>query len=267
MYAVRFACRYFVAAWGHIMGARMENRMRADLFDQYGSASRSRGTDRVKTGDMMSRVVSDLFDISEAAHHGPENIVISSIEIVGMLIIMSIINWQLALALTLVTAIAVVYLIRRNKTLQATFRDNRIKISGINSQLEDSLSGIRVVKLVRGRGLRARQVPHGQRGVPGLQGEHVPQHGRVQRRELHDLGHALHGGHRAGRLPGGGGAARGVRPRHLRPVHRHPETPPSKTLVNFTEVFQKAAAGFKRFCEILSMKPDIIDSLARPTSA
>lgn len=257
MYAVRFACRYFVAAWGHIMGARMENRMRADLFDQYERFSFS-WYDRVKTGDMMSRVVSDLFDISEAAHHGPENIVISSIEIVGMLVIMSIINWQLALALTLVTAIAVVYLIRRNKTLQATFRDNRIKISGINSQLEDSLSGIRVVKSFAAEDYERAKFRTANEAYLASK-ENTYRNMGVFSAVSSTISGMLYtvvivlGGYlvAAGQLAASDLA--------IFALYIGILSTPIETLVNFTEVFQKAAAGFKRFCEILDTKPDIVD--------
>lgn len=257
MYAVRFGCRYFVAAWGHIMGARMESRMRADLFDQYERFSFS-WFDRVKTGDMMSRVVSDLFDIAEAAHHGPENIVISGIEIVGMLVIMALINWQLALALAVVTAIVVIYLIQRNKTLQATFRDNRVKISGINSQLEDSLSGIRVVKSFAAEDYeRAKFYSSNDAYLESKE------------RTYRCMGtFSAVSGTMSGMLYtvvivlGGYLVASGqmvASDLAIFALYIGILSTPIETLINFTEVFQKAAAGFRRFCEILDTKPDVLD--------
>ena len=145
MYAVRYACRYFVGYWGHVMGARMESRMRQDLFDQYERFSFSY-YDRHNTGDLMSRVVSDLFDICEAAHHGPEYAIICGIKIVGSFAILATINWKLSCVLAVITAVLWAYNSRANKRMRAVFMENRKRISGINSQLEDSLSGIRVVK-------------------------------------------------------------------------------------------------------------------------
>ena len=103
MYAVRCACRYFVSYWGHVMGARMESKMREDLFDQYERFSFAY-FDRNSSGDMMSRVVNDLFDICEAAHHVPEWIIICGIEIIGSFVILFTIAPVLALAMAVVTA-------------------------------------------------------------------------------------------------------------------------------------------------------------------
>ena len=257
MYAVRYGCRYFVAAWGHIMGARMESRMRADLFAQYERFSFS-WYDRVKTGDMMSRVVSDLFDISEAAHHGPENIVISGIEIVGMLVIMALINWKLAGALGVLTVIVVAYLIRRNKTLQATFRDNRVKISGINSQLEDSLAGMRVVK-----SFAAEEYERAKFGASN--DAYLASKTRTYRAmgTFSAISSTMSGMFYTvvivlgGYLVASGQMA--VTDLAIFALYIGILSTPIETLINFTEVFQKAAAGFRRFCEILDTKPDVLD--------
>ena len=262
MYAVRYGCRYFVAAWGHIMGARMESRMRADLFDQYERFSFS-WYDRVKTGDMMSRVVSDLFDIAEAAHHGPENIVISGIEIVGMLVIMALINWQLALALAVVTALLVVYLVRRNKTLQETFRDNRLKISGINSQLEDSLAGMRVVKSFAAEGYERTKFyasndaylaskENTYRAMGTFSAISSTMSGMLYTVVIVLGGYLVASGQMA------------ATDLAIFALYIGILATPIETLINFTEVFQKAVAGFRRFCEILDTKPDIVDAPGAP---
>ena len=145
MYAVRYGCRYFVSCWGHIMGARMESAMRRDLFDQYERFSFSY-FDRHNTGDLMSRLVSDLFDIAEAAHHLPEAIIVCTIEVVGAFVVMFLINWQLALAMAVVTAVLGYWCLRVNRRMKRIFTENRERISDVNSQLEDSLGGARVVK-------------------------------------------------------------------------------------------------------------------------
>ena len=145
MYLVRFACRYFVIFWGHVMGARMESRMREDLFDAYERMSFS-FYDRNKSGDLMSRLVSDLFDISEAAHHGPEFLIIGVVEIVGSMIILASINVPLTLALALIAALLVAYNAWANYRMRAVFSENRVGIAAINTRLEDALAGARVVK-------------------------------------------------------------------------------------------------------------------------
>lgn len=262
MYAVRYACRYFVGAWGHIMGARMENRMRADLFAQYERFSFSY-YDRVKTGDMMSRIVNDLFDIAEAAHHGPENIIISAIEIVGMLIIMMLINWQLALALTLVTVLVVLYLLGMNRRLRATFHDNRVKISGINSQLEDSLQGMRVIK-----SFTAEQTEHAK--FERTNNAYLASKTRTYRAMgtftaasstmsgmLYTVVIVLGGWLVASDLMDVSDLA-------IFALYISILSSPIETLINFTEMFQKATAGFRRFCEILDTKPGIADKPGAP---
>ena len=145
MYAVRCACRYFVSYWGHVMGARMESKMREDLFDQYERFSFAY-FDRNSSGDMMSRVVNDLFDICEAAHHVPEWIIICGIEIIGSFVILFTIAPVLALAMAVVTAAFSAIMFWQNMRMREVFSDNRKKISGINAQLQDSLAGMRVVK-------------------------------------------------------------------------------------------------------------------------
>ena len=145
MYVVRAICRYYVTAQGHIMGARMESDMRQDLFDQFERLSFSY-YDRNNTGEMMSKLVSDLFDISEFAHHGPENVFISLLKIIGSFLLLLYIHVPLTLILNAVTLVMLIFSMLQNKKMQATFMDNRRKIAGVNASLQDSLAGIRVVK-------------------------------------------------------------------------------------------------------------------------
>lgn len=154
MYAIRCACRCFVSYWGHVMGARMESKMREDLFDQYERFSFAY-FDRNSSGDMMSRVVNDLFDICEAAHHVPEWIIICGIEIVGSFVILFAIAPVLALAMAVVTAVFAVIMFWQNMRMREVFSDNRKKISGINAQLQDSLAGCAWSRVLRTRRLSA----------------------------------------------------------------------------------------------------------------
>lgn len=258
MYAVRYGCKYFISCWGHIMGARMESAMRRDLFDQYERFSFSY-FDRHNTGDLMSRLVSDLFDISEAAHHLPEAIIVCLIQVIGSFIIMFFIGWQLALAMAAITFILAVYNVYVNKRMKAIFTENRERISTVNSQLEDSLGGARVVKSFANENLERKKF------------------GRANDAYLsskEDMYHALGNYQAAAALLTGalyttiivlGGYLVAIGQMTVVDLATFALyvslfTTPLQTLIDFTEMFQKALAGFRRFDEVLATKPDIEDA-------
>ena len=145
MYIVQSLCKYYVTYQGHMMGAKMERDMRRELFDHYQELSFSYYS-RNNSGQMMSKLVSDLFDISEFAHHGPENLFISLVKIVGAFIFLFFINKKLALPLILLVLVMFVFSFRQNAKMQETFMENRRKIGDVNASLQDTLSGIRVVQ-------------------------------------------------------------------------------------------------------------------------
>ena len=145
MYIVQSLCKYYVTYQGHMMGAKMERDMRRELFDHYQELSFSYYS-RNNSGQMMSKLVSDLFDISEFAHHGPENLLISLVKIVGAFIFLFFINKKLALPLILLVIVMFVFSFRQNAKMQETFMENRRKIGDVNASLQDTLSGIRVVQ-------------------------------------------------------------------------------------------------------------------------
>ncbi|VWL96743.1 Putative multidrug export ATP-binding/permease protein [Collinsella aerofaciens] len=257
MYAIRCACRYFVSYWGHVMGARMESKMREDLFDQYERFSFAY-FDRNSSGDMMSRVVNDLFDICEAAHHVPEWIIICGIELVGSFVILFAIAPVLALAMAVVTAAFAVIMFWQNMRMREVFSDNRKKISGINARLQDSLAGMRVVKSFaneeaerfkfrasNGRYLSSKENMYHAMGV------YTATYGLLSG-VLYVIVVLL----------GGWLVARG----QLQAVDMATFAlyislfcTPLETLVNSAETYQKAIAGFKRMDEVLSTAPDIQD--------
>lgn len=259
MYAARCACRYFVSYWGHVMGARMESKMREDLFDQYERFSFAY-FDRNSSGDMMSRVVNDLFDICEAAHHVPEWIIICGIEIIGSFVILFTIAPVLALAMAVVTAAFAVIMFWQNMRMREVFSDNRKKISGINAQLQDSLAGMRVVKSFaneeterfkfrasNNRYLSSKENMYHAMGV------YTATYGLLSG-VLYVIVVLL----------GGWLVARG----QLQAVDMATFAlyislfcTPLETLVNSAETYQKAIAGFKRMDEVLSTVPDIQDKL------
>ena len=145
MYIVQSLCKYYVTCQGHMMGAKMERDMRRELFDHYQELSFSYYS-RNNSGQMMIKLVSDLFDISEFAHHGPENLFISLVKIVGAFIFLFFINKKLALPLILLVIVMFVFSFRQNAKMQETFMENRRKIGDVNASLQDTLSGIRVVQ-------------------------------------------------------------------------------------------------------------------------
>lgn len=257
MYAIRTACIYFVSAQGHIMGARMESKMREDLFDQYERFSFAY-FDAHSSGDMMSRVVNDLFDICEGAHHLPEWIIICGIKIIGALIILFTISPALAGALTAVTIVFVGIMVRQNLHMRAVFADNRKKISGVNSQLQDSLGGIRVVKSFAGESVerekfRAANSRYLQSKVDQYHVMGGYQATSALMTGTHYLTIVVFGGYL---VATGHMAAIDLATFAL---YISLFTGPIETLVNSTETFQKAIAGFKRMDEVMRTAPDIQD--------
>lgn len=262
MYALHFFCRVFVISWGHIMGARMESHMREDLFDAYERMGFSY-YDRHKTGDLMSRLVSDLFDISETAHHGPEYLVIGVMEIVGSFVILSFINVPLTLVMAAIAIALVVFNFFANVHMRAIFRENRARISNVNTQLEDSLAGIRVVK-----------------------GFAAEDHERAKFRKSNDayLDSKARMYFAMGRYHGAIDSMMGIlnttivvfggwmiahgqmRAADLATFALYVSlfTNPISNILNFTETFQKGLAGFQRFVEILDTRPDIEDAPGAP---
>src|SRR5699024_4946104 len=130
MYVVQSLCEYYVSYQGHMMGANMERDIRQKLFDNYEKLSFSYYS-RNNSGQMMSKLVSDLFDIAEFAHHGPENLFISLIKIIGSFIFLFIINWRLALPLVFLVLCMFIFSFRQNSRMQETFMENRRKIGDV----------------------------------------------------------------------------------------------------------------------------------------
>ena len=258
MYLVRFGCQYYITSWGHIMGARMESNMRQDLFDHYQRLSFSY-YDRNNTGEMMSKLVSDLFDISELAHHGPENILISLLKIIGSFILMLMMNVPMTLILAAVTLVMIVFSIQQNKKMRAIFLDNRKKIAGVNSQVQDSLAGIRVVKSFGNEDL---------------------ERSKFEKSNLRFLdskvsSYRIMGSFRAGNaffegllyltviVSGGAFVANGslsIADLSIYALYIGIFINPIDVLVEFTELFQKGYSGFRRFVEVIETDPDIKDS-------
>ena len=257
MYLVRTACVYFVSAQGHIMGARMESRMREDLFDQYERFSFAY-FDAHNSGDMMSRVVNDLFDICEGAHHLPEWIIICGIKIIGALAILFTISPMLAGALTLVTVVFVAIMVRQNLHMRSVFADNRKKISDVNSRLQDSLAGMRVVKSFANEETeRAKFRAANDRYLDSKVAQYrvmgAYQATSAVMTAAHYITVVLFGGYLVAQ-----GQMTAVDMATFA-LYISLFTGPIETLVNSTETFQKAIAGFRRMDEVLATAPDVQD--------
>lgn len=258
MYIVRALCRYYVTAQGHIMGAKMESDMRQDLFDQFERLSFSY-YDQNNTGEMMSKLVSDLFDISELSHHGPENVFISLLKIFGSFILLLYIHVPLTLILIAVTVVMLVFSLFQNKKMQATFMDNRRKIAGVNASLQDSLAGIRVVKSFANEDIERDKFAHSNQMF--LQSKT----NNYYRMGLFHAGNNFFQGmlYLTILVAGGFFIANGT----LDPIslatyalYINIFVAPIEVLVEFTEMFQKGFSGFKRFLEVIETKPDIVDA-------
>ena len=257
MYLVRFACRYFVIYWGHVMGARMESRMREDLFDAYERMSFSY-YDRNKSGDLMSRLVSDLFDISEAAHHGPEFILIGIVEVIGSFVILSSINLKLTGVMALMLVALVAFNVYANWRMRAVYRENRVRIAQVNSQLEDSLAGVRVVKSFAAEDLERSKFRRANDAYLDSKERMYHAMGVFQSAIAIMMG-ALDV---AIVVMGGWLIAQGeMEAQDLATFALYISlfTKPILDILNFTETFQKAIAGFQRFVEVLRTQPDIQD--------
>ena len=257
-YIIQTACRYYVTYAGHMMGARMERDMRKELFDQYEKLSFSY-YDQNNSGQMMSKLVSDLFDISELAHHGPENLFISLIKIIGSFIFLFMINRMLAVPMISLVVLMLVFSYGQNKKMQETFMDNRRKIGDINSSLQDTLAGIRVVQSFANERIEQEKFNRsnenfliskdanyrcmgsfmsGNAFFQGMMylvtlvfGGFLIAHGRMEASDL--AMYALYIGI------------------FISPI---------QILVELTEMMQKGLSGFRRFLEVVETEPEIVDA-------
>lgn len=258
LYIVRALCRYYVNGQGHIMGARMESDMRQDLFNHYEKLSFSY-YDQNNTGEMMSKLVSDLFDISEFAHHGPENLFISLLKICGSFILLAMIHIPLTLILLAVTMVMLVFSYHQNKRMQETFSDNRKKIAGVNARLQDSLAGIRVVKSFANEDLeREKFYQSNQRFLKSKENNY-----KIMG-SFYGFNNFFQGLLYIVILVAG---AYFVADGSLAPtalatyaLYINIFVAPIEILVEFTEMFQKGFSGFKRFLEVIETEPTIVDA-------
>lgn len=257
-YIIQTACRYYVTYAGHMMGARMERDMRKELFDQYEKLSFSY-YDQNNSGQMMSKLVSDLFDISELAHHGPENLFISLIKIIGSFIFLFMINRMLAVPMLILVVLMLVFSYGQNKKMQETFMDNRRKIGDINSSLQDTLAGIRVVQSFANERIEQEKFNRSNenfliskdanyRCMGSFMSGNAFFQGMMYLVTLVFGGFLIaHGKMEASDLA-------------MYALYIGIFISPIQILVELTEMMQKGLSGFIRFLEVVETEPDIVDA-------
>ena len=248
---------FYIAYYGHVMGARIEFDMRADIFAHFQKLSFSFYDDQ-KVGGLMSRITNDLFDITELMHHGPENIVITFIKIFGAFLIMINISPLLTAAAFALIPIMFFYAFYFNGKMKKAFRRNRERIADINGQIEDNLSGIRVVKSFANEDIERKKFEQGNRAF------------LESKRNSYKYMGGYHSGLNAFIIMitvvvvvgGAAGITAGsVELSDLVTFLLYVSvlTDPVRVLIDFTEQFQNGYTGFERFCEILDVEPDITD--------
>jgi len=258
LYVIRYLCQYYITSWGHIMGSRMEADMRRDLFSHLQKLSFS-FYDDANTGKLMSRITNDLFDISELAHHGPEDIFISIVKIAGSVAIMMSMDVRITLFLLGLTIFIVVFTAFYNLKMRAVFAKNREKIAIVNAQIQDSLAGIRVVKSFSNEKMEIAKFEDGNQQFLKTKESSYTIMGRFFSgnsffQGLLYLSLLLLGGYFV--VNDWISTSEMVAyilfiSTFLNPIDR---------LVNFTESFQRGMSGFDRFLEMLHTDPLIKDS-------
>lgn len=257
MVAAELGCNYFIAYYGHMMGTMIERDMRDEIYTHYQRLSFS-FYDNQKVGHLLSRITSDLFDISELLHHGPEDLLISTIKLIGAFAILLVVNEKLAVISILIVLLMLVYAVLMNRRMKSAFKDNRKRIADINSQIEDSLSGIRVVQSFGNEAIEMKKFERGnQRFVDSKRRTYrymATYHSGMTACSTMITVVALVAG-ALFMLKGELSAADLVT--FLLYINNFTE--PVRKLVNFTEQFQNGYSGYERFLEILQITPDIQD--------
>lgn len=257
MYIVKYFCQYYITSWGHIMGTHMESDMRRELFAHLEKLSFSY-YDEVNTGKLMSCIINDLFDISEFAHHGPEDIFISVIKLIGTFTILSLMNLKMTLILIFFTVIMIVFSIYYNRKMKMVFKQNREKIAGVNAITQDSLGGIRVVKSFANEAIEMNKFDAGNKAFVDTKKSSYLIMGRYHSgnsffQSLLYLSAVLAGGLfiTKGEMT--------ISELTVYILYINTFLNPIQKLVDFTEQLQKGMTGFERFLKIMNTKPEIED--------
>lgn len=249
---------YYISNYGHVMGAKIEYDMRNEIFGHFQKLSFS-FYDNQKVGQLMSRITNDLFDITELLHHGPEEIVISTIKLIGSFVVLMVINVKLALAAFAIIPIMIVYAYTLNRKMKRAFKNNRAKVADINAGIEDNLSGIRVVKSFANEDIEQQKFIEGNDRFLASKKDSYLYMGRY------------HSGLGAfvtmitvivmvtGAILLNDGSLKTTDLLTFL-LYISNFTEPVKTLINFAEQFQNGMTGYERFLDIMAIEPEIKDS-------
>jgi ATP-binding cassette subfamily B protein len=262
LYLLRMGFSYFVTYWGHTVGAYIEADMRRDLFDHLQKLSFS-FFDNHRTGQLMSRVTNDLFDVTELAHHGPEDLFISLLTLLGSFILLLTIRWEVAVVFMVMIPLMVVHTIRSRQNMLRASRKVKERTAEINASLESSISGARVAKAFTNESYETRKFSGGNEHFKSAKKTYYKTMALFNSKlelmlNLLNVAVIITGGILIMR-------ARMTLPElitcslfvaaFLQPIRR---------LANFVEQYTTGMAGFGRFVEIMRIDPDITD---RPGAA
>ena len=258
MVALECFCNFYIAYYGHIMGAKIEHDMRNEIFEHYQKLSFT-FFDNQKVGQLLSRITSDLFDISELLHHGPEDVTISLIKFIGSFLILVNINGTLTVITFAFIPVIAVYAFLLNRRMKHAFKTNRARIADINGQIEDSLSGVRAVKSFGNEAIEIEKFHEGNERFVESKRKSYWYMG------LYNSGlGALTTLVTIVVLVAGASLMTGGRMKVTDLVtfllYINNFTDPIKKLINFTEQFQNGYSGYERFLEIMDVEPDITDA-------
>jgi ATP-binding cassette subfamily B protein len=257
LYVVRMFFEYLVGYYGHVLGVRMEYDMRVELFSHLQKLSFS-FYDNTKTGHIMSRVVNDLFDIAEIAHHGPENLFLSTIKIIGSFILLWSINYKLTLIVFILIPFMFIFMVKYNKKIREIFKSLRESIADINGRVEDSISGIKVVKSFTNEDYETEKFNEGSLTYKNLRSKAV-RHIGIFDSGINFLSNmaivitVTAGGY----FVAIGDISYGDLFAFIMYISQFMQ--PLTMLFRFVEQYQQGMAGFRRFVEALEIEPDIVD--------
>lgn len=257
LYIIRFGLEYIVGYYGHVLGVRMEYDMRKEMFTHVQGLPFSY-FDNTKTGHIMSRIVNDLNEISELAHHGPEDLFISIIMLLGSFFLLLGINVKLTLITFTIIPFMIFFAMHYNTKMRRNFKQIRESLADINGRLEDSISGIRVVKSFTNEEYEIEKFDYGNENFKFLRTKSVRYIGIFSGginffSNISTLFTLIIGGYFVylGEITTGDMVA------YL--IYINQFLQPVKRLANFVEQFQRGMAGFKRFTEVMDIESDITD--------
>lgn len=258
MYGFHAILNYTVNYWGHVVGVRMESSMRKDLFTHLQTLS-FKFYDNNRTGQLMSRMVNDLNEISELAHHGPEDIFLSLIMLIGAGLYLALINWRLALMLIIMEIALFIFAMNKRKKMSAAFRDVRSKIADVNANLENSISGIRVAQSFTNE---VHETKKFNKGNDLFKNSRVQAYKKMAEfmtgigliSNLMNLGVLVYGGYLVYT------GAIGIADLLAFLLYIGLILTPIRRLTNFIQQFELGMSGFIRFREIMDTPPEITDA-------